>query len=73
MYVDKMHSQAIRDADKYGIPQTVIHHNREWFNLAAVVAVDHFFKVPNRYGKPELVCTWLPANYFETGAIIRFS
>lgn len=65
MFLDKMHSQAIFDADKYGIPQTVIHHNREWFNLAAVVATDHYQRVRSKNGAPVLVCTWLPATYFN--------
>ncbi len=51
MFIDKMHSEAIRSADTSKLAQTVFRVGNDW-NLRNVK-------------QPVLVVTWLPVGYFN--------
>jgi hypothetical protein len=65
MLVDRMHTDAIRAADTFGIPQTVYRVGRDWYHIAAVVTDIHLSREATRGEKPaHMVVTWLPVNFF---------
>jgi hypothetical protein len=62
MFIDQMHSDAIKTADKTMLPQTVYRIGNDWDHRDALWAKDQLrFKEKNAV----LVVTWLPAKFFS--------
>lgn len=64
MYVDSMHTDAIRAADSSMLPQTVYRQGKDWYHNEAM-------RVKTRLSfstvKPKIVpvVTWLPEGFFN--------
>ena len=64
MFVDRMHSDAIKTADTSMLPQTVYRQGKDWYHGEAM-------GVKTRLGfssvKPRIVpvVTWLPLGFFD--------
>ena len=65
MFVDKMHSAAIRTADASGLPQTVYRVGNDWHHTEAMWAraMLRFNKLSDPVQCVPVI-TWLPANFF---------
>ena len=65
MYVDKMHSAAIKAADETMLPQTVYwqEHDGNWFHTNALWMREQL-RDAKRNGV-HMVVTWLPAGFFN--------
>ena len=63
MFVDRMHTQAIADADKYQLPQTVYRQGKDWYHSEST-GVKMRMSFPNVAPKIVPVVTWLPKRFF---------
>ena len=64
MFVDKMHTAAIRAADESGLPMTVYRIGRDWYHTNSVAAADVIRGHRAIGSKVVAVVTWLPKRYF---------
>jgi hypothetical protein len=62
MFVDRMHSDAIKAADASMLPQTVYRVGNNWFHAEAMWVRSMMRFAPK---VDALVVTWLPAGFFN--------
>lgn len=65
MFIDRMHSDAIRDADASSLPMTVYRVGSDWSHSNALWVREQIREYRRPDCKMVAVVTWLPERYFS--------